>query len=135
MLVVEDDEQVRAISVEMLSSLGYRVYIARDGHEALAILQSGESVDLLFTDFVMPHGMSGIELARQACRIKPGLAVLLTTGYALRQSADCDEFPVIAKPFRLAALSEAVGRLVSKTCHRATRPSSGSIGGQKERSA
>ncbi|MBV8338118.1 MAG: response regulator, partial [Alphaproteobacteria bacterium] len=134
-LVVEDDEQVRAISVEMLSKLGYRVHIARDGHEALAILQSGESVDLLFTDFVMPHGMSGIELARQACRIKPGLAVLLTTGYALRQSADCDEFPVIAKPFRLAALSEAVGRLVSKTCHRATRPSSGSIGGQKERSA
>ena len=115
-LVVEDDEQVRAISVEMLSSLGYRVHIARDGHEALAILQSREAVDLLFTDLAMPHGMSGIELARQACRIKPGLAVLLTTGYALRQSAGPDEFPVIAKPFRLAALSEAVGRLVSKTC-------------------
>ena len=48
--------------------------------------------------------------------IKPSLAVLLTTGYALRQSAGPDEFPVIAKPFRLAALSEAVGRLVSKTC-------------------
>ena len=115
-LVVEDDEQVRAISVEMLSSLGYRVHIARDGHEALAILRSGEAVDLLFTDLVMPHGMSGIELGRQACMIKPSLAVLLTTGYALRQSAGPDEFPVIAKPFRLAALSEAVGRLVSKTC-------------------
>ena len=63
-LIVEDDEQVRAISVEMLSSLGYRVHIARDGHEALAILRSGEAVDLLFTDLVMPHGMSGIELGR-----------------------------------------------------------------------
>jgi PAS domain S-box-containing protein len=130
-LVVEDDEQVRAISVEMLSSLGYRVHIARDGHEALAILRSGEAVDLLFTDLVMPHGMSGIELARQACRIKPGLAVLLTTGYALRQGDGPDEFPVIAKPFRLAALSEAVGRLVNKTCHSAMIPGSGSIGGQR----
>jgi PAS domain S-box-containing protein len=123
-LVVEDDEQVRAISVEMLSSLGYRVYIARDGHEALAILQSGEAIDLLFTDLVMPRGMSGSELARQACKIKPGLAVLLTSGYALRQSAGSDEFPVIAKPFRLAALSEAVERLVRTTCQRTAVPGS-----------
>jgi CheY-like chemotaxis protein len=50
----------------MLSSPGYRVHIARDAHEALAILQSGEAVDLLFTDLVMPRGMSGIELAQQA---------------------------------------------------------------------
>jgi len=63
-LIVEDDEQVRAISVEMLSSLGYRMHIARDGHEALAILRSGEAIDLLFTDLVMSHGMSGIELGR-----------------------------------------------------------------------
>jgi DNA-binding LytR/AlgR family response regulator len=68
----------------------------------------------------MPHGMSGSELARQASRIKPGLAVLLTTGYAVRQSAGPDEFPVIAKPFRLAALSNAVGRLMRKTCQRTT---------------
>jgi PAS domain S-box-containing protein len=115
-LVVEDDEQVRAISVEMLSSLGYRVHIARDGREALAILESGEAVDLLFTDLVMPGGMSGIELARQACRIKPGLAVLLTTGYAQQQNAGPNEFPVIAKPFRLAALSDAVGQLVRTNC-------------------
>jgi signal transduction histidine kinase len=115
-LVVEDDDEVRAISVEMLTSLGYRVHIARDGYEALATLASAEPVDLLFTDLVMPRGMSGIELAREACRIKPGLAVLLTTGYALRQSAGPDEFPVIAKPFRLSALSEAVGRLMSRAC-------------------
>jgi PAS domain S-box-containing protein len=130
-LVVEDDEQVRAISVEMLSSLGYCVHIARDGQEALAILGSGEAVDLLFTDLVMPRGMSGIELARQACRTRPGLAVLLTTGYALRQGASANEFPVIAKPFRLAALSEAVGRLVSRTRQRTTTPGSGSIGGRR----
>jgi PAS domain S-box-containing protein len=126
-LVVEDDEQVRAISVEMLSSLGYRVHIARDGHQALAILEGGEAVELLFTDLVMPNGMSGIELGRQACRIKPGLAVLLTTGYALQQSAAPDEFPVIAKPLRLAVLSEAVGRLLSKTRRRTTISGNGSI--------
>jgi PAS domain S-box-containing protein len=133
-LVVEDDKQVRAISVEMLSSLGYRVHIACDGHEALAILQSAEAVDLLFTDIVMPNGMSGVELARQACRIKPGLAVLLTTGHALRQSAGPDEFPVIAKPFRLAALSETVGRVLSETSQRTPIPDGGSIGGRRERS-
>jgi PAS domain S-box-containing protein len=131
-LVVEDDEQVRAISVGMLSSLGYRVYIAGDGHAALAILQRGEAVDLLFTDLVMPHGMSGIELAREACRIKPGLAVLLTTGYALRPSAGADEFPIIAKPFGLAALSDAVGRLMHTTRQRTTISGSGSIGRQEE---
>jgi hypothetical protein len=80
----------------------------------------------------MPGGMSGVELARQACRIKPGLAVLLTTGYALRQSAGVDEYPVIAKPFHLAGLSEAVGRLVGKTCQRTTIPDSGTTGGQQE---
>jgi PAS domain S-box-containing protein len=127
-LVVEDDDEVRAISAEMLASLGYCVHIARDGHEALAILRSGEAVDLLFTDLAMPHGISGIELARQACRIKPGLPVLLTTGYASQQSADPDEFAVIAKPFRLAALSEAVGRLMRRTRQAATIPASGSIG-------
>jgi CheY-like chemotaxis protein len=134
-LVVEDDEHVRAISAEMLTSLGYRVHIAGDGREALAILQSGKAVDLLFTDLVMPGGMSGLELARQACRLRPGLAVLLTTGYAPRQSAGSEEFPVIAKPFRLAALSEAVGRLVRTTGRKTTIPGSGTIGGQQERSA
>jgi DNA-binding LytR/AlgR family response regulator len=88
-----------------------------------------------FTDLVMPRGMSGVELARQACRIRPGLAVLLTTGYALRQGAGLDEFPVIAKPFRLAALSEAVGRLVNKTCRSTTIPGGGAIGVREERSA
>jgi CheY-like chemotaxis protein len=111
-LVVEDDEQVRVISVEMLSSLGYRVHTARDGHGALALLKSGEAVDLLFTDLVMPRGMSGLELARQARKIKPDLAVLLTTGQPPRQDAGPDEFPVLAKPFRLAALSEAVRRVL-----------------------
>jgi PAS domain S-box-containing protein len=114
-LVVEDDDRVRAISVEMLASLGYRVHIARDGHEALSILKSEATIDLLFTDLVMPGGISGIELARQARRTRPGLAVLLTTGYAPLQRADRDEFPVIAKPFRLAVLSEAVQGLMSKT--------------------
>jgi PAS domain S-box-containing protein len=114
-LLVEDDAEVREISVDMLKALGYRVRVARDGPEALAVLESGEAVDLLLTDIVMPKAMSGIELARQARRMRPDLAVLLATGYPLRQSVEAVEFPVIGKPFNLATLSEAVGRLMRAT--------------------
>jgi CheY-like chemotaxis protein len=114
-LLVEDDAEVREISVDMLEALGYRVRVARDGPEALAVLKSGEAVDLLLTDIVMPKAMSGIELARQARRMRPDLAVLLATGYPLRQSVEAVEFPVIGKPFNLATLSEAVGRLMRAT--------------------
>jgi PAS domain S-box-containing protein len=112
-LLVEDDELVREISTEMLATLGYRVRTAHDGPEALALLKRGEAIDLLLTDIVMPKGMSGIELARQARAMRPDLAVLLATGYPLRQSLDADEFPVIGKPYDLGALSEAVGRVLA----------------------
>jgi CheY-like chemotaxis protein len=88
------------------------VRTARDGPEALALLRNGDKVDLLFADLVMPKGLSGAELARQARQTRPDLPVLLTTGFALGQSAEALEFPVLGKPYNLAALSEAVGRLV-----------------------
>ena len=113
-LVVEDDELVRELSVEMLTSLGYGVLVAQDGREALEVIKRSEPIDLLFSDVVMPGGFSGTALARQARQMRPGLAVLQTTGYAGAQTVADDEFAVIAKPFRLAelsrALAEAVGR-------------------------
>ena len=81
-LVVEDDDDVRAYSVEILRELGYRVIEAHDGPSALSLLERQLKVDLLFTDVVLPGGMTGAQVAAQARGIKPDLKVLFTTGYA-----------------------------------------------------
>ena len=80
-LVVEDDEAVRAHSVDVLRELGYRVLEAADGPAALRTLER-EAVDLLFSDVVLAGGMTGAQLAREAVALRPGLRVLFTTGYA-----------------------------------------------------
>jgi signal transduction histidine kinase/CheY-like chemotaxis protein len=112
-LVVEDDDSVREVSVEILQELGYRTLVARSGKEAMEVLVSPEPIDLLFTDLVMPGGLSGTALARQAQALRPGLAVLLTTGYALREGPGTSEFPMLVKPFRAQELSRTVGRLLN----------------------
>jgi CheY-like chemotaxis protein len=66
----------------MLETLGYKVLAAGMGSEALAILERGETVDLLFTDLLMPGGMNGRELAERALAIRPSLKVLFTSGHA-----------------------------------------------------
>ena len=80
-LVVEDDDDVRNTVVEMLLELGYRVLKARDAQSALAIVESGEPIDLLFTDVVMPGPIRSPELARRAREKLPDVAVLFTSGY------------------------------------------------------
>lgn len=112
-LVVEDDTEVREVSVEILQSLGYRILVARNGQEALDLLKSPEQLDLLFTDLVMPGGISGVALARQAQAMRPGLHVLLTTGYAGVEASAAGEFPIISKPFRSAELSLAIARVIA----------------------
>jgi len=81
-LVLEDDQDVREQSVEALAELGYRVVEAGDGPTALRLLRREAHVDLLFTDVVLPGGMTGAQVAREARDIQPGLKVLFTTGYA-----------------------------------------------------
>ena len=80
-LVVEDDADVRTNTVEALQELGYQVTQAADGAAALSALQ-GSAVDLLFTDVVLPGGMTGAEIATHARGLRPGIKVLFTTGYA-----------------------------------------------------
>jgi CheY-like chemotaxis protein len=111
-LVVEDDAEVRDVSVEILQRLGYRTLVARDGRAALDLLRQADDIDLLFTDIVMPGGMSGVALARQAQAVRPDLPVLLTTGYAGAAGPSADEFPVILKPFRSADLGSAVRKVI-----------------------
>jgi PAS domain S-box-containing protein len=81
-LVVEDEDGVRIQSVEALRELGYRVSEACDGPSALEMLERETRVDLLFTDVVLPGGMTGAQLAARACELHPALKVLFTTGYA-----------------------------------------------------
>jgi signal transduction histidine kinase/ActR/RegA family two-component response regulator len=81
-LIVEDDEDVRDSTVALLTELSYSVLAARSGAEALARLQGGERIDVLFTDVVLPEGMNGRALALEASALRPALPVLFTTGYA-----------------------------------------------------
>ena len=80
-LVVEDDDEVRATVVEMLSDLGYRVLKAVDAASALNVIESGIPIDMLFTDVVMPGELKSPELARKARERLPDIAVLFTSGY------------------------------------------------------
>jgi PAS domain S-box-containing protein len=81
-LVVEDDDDVRAYSVEVLRDLGYRVLEAHDGPSALRLLERQPKVDLIFTDVVLPGGMTGAQVAARARAIDPLVKTLFTTGYA-----------------------------------------------------
>jgi signal transduction histidine kinase/ActR/RegA family two-component response regulator len=115
-LVVEDDAEVRQGVVAALGDLGYRVIAAASGTEAIAILGGKQPLDLLFADVVMPHGVSGVEVAREALRVRKGIKVLLTSGYApdvvVAEGAD-DRFPMLAKPYRRHDLADTVHRVLT----------------------
>ena len=121
-LVVEDDPDVREMIVGILSDLGYQTLVATNGPEALAILNRDNSVDLLFTDIVMPAGMSGTDLARQASRLRPDLKILLSSGYAREANqwrSARDDFPFIAKPYRPTALGKKLEEVLAEGLLRA----------------
>jgi PAS domain S-box-containing protein len=110
-LVVEDDDRVRTYSVEALRDLGYTVHHASSGAEALALLDSGLPVTLLFTDMVMP-ALHGRELADLALQKRPGLKVLFTTGYSgdaiLHRRLLDGESQVLPKPFSIEQLAASI---------------------------
>jgi PAS domain S-box-containing protein len=81
-LVVEDDEDLRGFTMEMLTELGYRVLGAPDARSALQGLEQEPAIDLLFTDVGLPNGVNGRQLADEARRMRPSIRVLFTTGYA-----------------------------------------------------
>lgn len=107
-LVVEDNDDLLDLTSAMLSKSGYQVRCARNGTEALRILQS-EEFDLVLSDVVMPNGVNGIEVAREARRLNKRVKVLLASGYAgdvLERHQAVEEFPIIDKPFRMSDLAE-----------------------------
>jgi PAS domain S-box-containing protein len=108
-LVVEDDEDVRGTVIDMLSDLGYRVLKARDAQSALAIVESGIPIDMLFTDVVMPGPLRSPELARKARERMPNIAVLFTSGYtedAIVHGGRLDEgIDLLSKPYTREVLA------------------------------
>ena len=111
-LVVEDRPDVRKMAVMALTQLGYKMIEAANAAEALAAIEAGNKIDLVFSDIVMPGTMSGLELAQEIRRRNLPVAILLTSGYAspqaLREQAQAAGLPVIAKPYRLVELAEQV---------------------------
>ncbi len=118
-LVVEDDEQVRTVAVDQLTSLGYEVIVAASGAEAIEILTRIGDIDLLFTDVIMPGGMNGREVAVEARKIRPGLKVLFTSGYfavaLVREGAIEADVQVLVKPYRKHALREKIREVLNST--------------------
>jgi PAS domain S-box-containing protein len=111
-LVVEDDEGVRSLAMTQLKALGYRVLEARDGPSAESILRGSEPVDLLFTDVVMPGGMTGSDLATRARAWRPAMKVLYTTGYTensvVHQGKLDPGVRLLSKPYRKRNLARIV---------------------------
>jgi PAS domain S-box-containing protein len=116
-LVAEDDDSLRGYTTEILRELGYLVLDARDGDNALRVLDKNH-VDLLFTDVVMPSGMNGRQLADEAMRRRPQLKVLFTTGYtrnAIVHHGRLDAgVEMIGKPFSFVELSAKVRAILDR---------------------
>jgi PAS domain S-box-containing protein len=111
-LITEDDPDVLAVGAETLRSLGYEVHTAANALEALAILQGDTAIDVLFTDIVMPCGMNGVELAQEARRLRPGLSVLLSSGYSRPDLQSDPEAVFIAKPYKIPELARRLETLI-----------------------
>jgi two-component system NtrC family sensor kinase len=107
-LLVEDNPDVQEVAVMLLEELGYHVLHVQSADAALQLLASGERVDLVFTDIVMPGERDGMALARQVRAEYPDIAVLLTTGYAKAATTRDAGFPVLRKPYQISTLARAV---------------------------
>ncbi|PDT86973.1 hybrid sensor histidine kinase/response regulator [Bradyrhizobium sp. Y36] len=109
-LLVEDDDEVAALVSEMLGQLGYDVTRAASAAAALGALADGRSVDVIFSDIMMPGGMNGVELAREIRNRRSDIPVLLTSGYAEASvnEAETEGIQILAKPYHIDELAAAL---------------------------
>jgi len=112
-LVVDDDVLIAMSTADMLKDLGHTVIEANSGAEALAILADGQAIDALVTDHAMP-AMTGVELAERARALRPGLPVLLATGYADLPAGVATDLPRLGKPYRQRDLAEHLSPLLER---------------------
>jgi CheY-like chemotaxis protein len=105
-----------SLAADTLSELGYEIECVSDGVAALRRLGAGPGVDLLFSDIMMPGGMNGIELAREARRVAPETKILLTSGYAQAALDAEGSLPqgieILSKPYRQLDLTQRLRQLL-----------------------
>ncbi|MBR0820959.1 PAS domain-containing sensor histidine kinase [Bradyrhizobium liaoningense] len=109
-LLVEDNPDVAIVSIGLLEQLGYRVRRVADAESALLELEKN-GVDFVFSDIVMPGKMDGLGLAHHLRQVRPGLPILLATGYSEAAADVRGDFPILRKPYEIHELSEAISKL------------------------
>ena len=114
MLLVEDEDMVRAVAERALSRAGYTVTACPDGEDGLAAVANGGEFDIVVSDVVMP-GMDGPAMAKAIRKARPTLPILFISGYAeeqLRNDIDIVDMHFIAKPFSVQQISDKVGAVL-----------------------
>ncbi|WP_445501610.1 PAS domain S-box protein [Microvirga sp. G4-2] len=117
-LIVEDEPAVLEVATEIFDSLGYDVLTAEDAPSAIDVLGTDTRIDVLFSDVVMPNGMNGFELSRKARDMRPGIKILLASGYpmsALPAGGFDDGITFISKPYRWTELADKLRSLRTGT--------------------
>jgi CheY-like chemotaxis protein len=110
-LVVDDEPRMRRVARRMLSGMGYQVSEAENAIDATHLLEQGVAVDLLFTDVVMPGGIDGRALGSWVRQHRPGLKVLLTSGFA-QEAPGSEALPLLKKPYSQEQLRQAIQTLL-----------------------
>jgi two-component system CheB/CheR fusion protein len=117
LLVVEDDNQVRDIASMALMEAGYKVILAENGQTGLEKLEATPGIDLVFSDIIMPGGMTGIEMAQKILSQRPGMKILLATGYTDKTLKDSvlgnENILCISKPYDFNELPELIDSLIN----------------------
>lgn len=118
-LIVDDEDDLLHLADDYLSSLGYRTCRAKNAAQALEMFAAEEEIDLLFSDVVMPGGKDGYDLAQQATELRPGLKVLLTSGYTVRNVGNKNQARfsahLLGKPYRKDDLAKRVRLVLDET--------------------
>jgi PAS domain S-box-containing protein len=117
-LVVEDDDQVREVTLDRLESLGYTVLAAQSGREAIDLMGAEKSIALVFSDVVMAGGMTGYDVARWTRTYRPGVKVLLASGYNEVQAKATEEMTwvkVLAKPYSRVQLGRSIREVLDES--------------------
>jgi PAS domain S-box-containing protein len=108
-LIVEDDPLVMDLATELFHAMGYEVLSAGDGPEALRVLERDDAIGVMFSDVMMPNGMTGVELARTVRERYPDIKIILASGYPLpalrNEQQGLGDFVLLSKPYRLADLA------------------------------
>jgi signal transduction histidine kinase/DNA-binding NarL/FixJ family response regulator len=130
-LVVEDDHMVRPLVVQQIQSLGYVALTAANAQEALAVIDGGQEINLLFTDLIMPAGMNGRLLADEALRRRPSLKILFTSGYSddtVGHGGRLDDgVLLLAKPYRKSELARMIRSALAADMTLQPLPANGAV--------